>query len=740
MIESSDRVDAREKVTGQALYTEDVQLPPGTLFCAIARSLYSHARIRSINTEKAEQLPGVRAVISRNQLKDMKGMEHRSRPFMATEKVRFQGEPIAGVAADSLVIARQAVDLIEVEYEELPAVFDVRESLKPDAPLVHEERGSNYVGEFKFGWGDLERGFRESERVFEANYFFPTVFHYPIENIGICVAQVRSGEIELFAPTQHPFTARREIAELFGVRPENIRVRMPYVGGGFGSKELESEHLITLLLAHATGRPVQFVPSAEDSFRTTCRHSIVWRAKTGVKLDGTLVATDIELLVDKGAYGGAGGSAVRAATLSWGPYRFPHLRVVARSYNTNKVPAGAFRGVGRAQTTWGYESHYDTIARALGIDPMEFRLKNYYRRGEIVAEGTNGFDSDMEDLLSRSVHAIGWDGKSKRMPGKTVEENSKLVRGKGMASTFRHGFSGTSETWVVVSVDARGMVTVEQAGVEIGMGLYTMLTRVAAEKLEIPEAQVHVTHPDTVHPYYHGVGSSRSTVSLGCAAEQACEDLKSELQKLAARLFGGRAEDWRFAGGRLFYGEKSFSIAEIVSAGGSSYAVMGKGSYGTQRYNNPWQGVVPHWELSAAAAEVEVNTETGEVRLLQYANVADVGKAIHPLSCKCQLDGGAIMGLGNTFYEEMVYRDGEMVNGSPLQYRLPLLGDIPEEFKSMMVENGDGPGPQGSKGMGQTAISPIAPAVGNAIYEAIGVRITDLPITAEKVLRGLGKL
>jgi len=168
--------------------------------------------------------------------------------------------------------------------------------------------------------------------------------------------------------------------------------------------------------------------------------------------------------------------------------------------------------------------------------------------------------------------------------------------------------------------------------------------------------------------------------------------------------------------------------------------VMGKGSYGTQRYNNPWQGVVPHWELSAAAAEVEVNTETGEVRLLQYANVADVGKAIHPLSCKCQLDGGAIMGLGNTFYEEMVYRDGEMVNGSPLQYRLPLLGDIPEEFKSMMVENGDGPGPQGSKGMGQTAISPIAPAVGNAIYEAIGVRITDLPITAEKVLRGLGKL
>jgi CO/xanthine dehydrogenase Mo-binding subunit len=309
-----------------------------------------------------------------------------------------------------------------------------------------------------------------------------------------------------------------------------------------------------------------------------------------------------------------------------------------------------------------------------------------------------------------------------------------------MAATFRHGFSGTSETWVVASADARGDITVEQAGVEIGMGLYTTLTRVAAETLGVPDSQVRVTHPDTVHPYYHGVGSSRSTVSLGCAAEQACEDLKRELLKLGARLIGGRAEDWRFTGGRLFYGEKSFSIADIVSAGGAAYVVMGKGSYGTPRYKNPWQGVVPHWELSAAAAEVEVNTETGEVRLVRYATAADVGKAIHPLSCKCQLDGGAIMGLGNTFYEEMLYRDGQMLNGNPLQYRLPLLGDLPEEFISLMVENGDGPGPQGSKGMGQTAISPIAPAVGNAIYEAVGIRITELPITAEKVLRALGKL
>lgn len=740
MTEYSHRVDVRDKVTGQAPFTEDVATPPGTLSCAILRSLYSHARIRSIDTEKAQRFPGVHAVVSREQLTAAHNMGHRSRPFIATEKVRFQGEPVAALAADTPAIAQQALDLIEVEYEELPAVFDVREAIKPDAPLIHEERGTNHVGDYKFGWGDVDQGFRESDRVFEANYFFPTVFHYPLENIGICVAEARNDEIELFAPTQHPFTARREIAELFGIEPNKVRVRMPYVGGGFGSKELEGEHLIAVFLARATGRPVQFAPSAEDSFRTTCRHSIVWRAKTGVKSDGTLVAMDLELLVDKGAYGGAGGSAVRAATLSWGPYRFAHMRVIARSYNTNKVPSGAFRGVGRAQTTWGYESHYEMIARELGIDPLEFRLKNFYRRGEQVADGTSPFDSDMDDLLSRAVGAIGWDGRTERRAEKTRLTKSNLVKGKGLATTFRHGFSGTSETWVVVNADAAGIITVKQAGVEIGMGLYTMLTRVAAEALGIPDSQVRVTHPDTVHPYYHGVGSSRSTVSLGCAAEQACEDLKHELQKLAARLIGGRVEDWRFLQGRLLHGERSFSIGEIVSAGGSSYLVMGKGSYGTPRYNNPWQGVVPHWELSAAAAEVEVNTETGEVRLVQYANVADVGKAIHPLSCKCQLDGGAIMGFGNTFYEEMIYRDGQMLNGNPLQYRLPLLGDLPMEFKSIMVENGDGPGPHGSKGMGQTAISPIAPAVGNAIYEAVGVRITELPITAEKVLRGLGKL
>jgi len=737
----SERVDARPKVTGKAAYTEDLPLPTGTLDCAILRSPHARARIRSINVERAARLAGVVAVLTSRNLRGLNPHKHGSQPFIAVDEVRYQGEVVAGIAADNLALAREAADSIEVDYEELPAVFDVREALKSDAPLVHEERGSNFVGDFKFGWGHVDEGFKHADRIFEGSYFFPTIFHYPIENIGVCLAEVRGDRIDLLAPIQHPFDARREIADLFGVEPDHVLIRTPFVGGGFGSKELKNEHLVAIWLARETGRPVRFVASAEDSFTAGVRHSMVWRARTGVKSDGTIVAQEVELLVDKGAYGGAGGASVRGASLAWGPYRIPNFRVVANSYYTNKIPATAFRAVGRAQTTWGYESHYDVIARELGIDPLEFRLKNVYRRGDRVAEGTSPFDSDMDDLLRRAVEAIGWDGKSYRVGDKTEKQvNSKRVRGRGIATGFRHGYSGTSDTWVTVTANSKGTVKVLHTGIEIGQGLYTVLTRVAAQTLGISESQVQISHPDTTLPFFHGVGSSRCTVSLGNATQRACEDLKRELFEAAARVKGGRPVDWRFEAGQLRYGERSFSIGDIVAALGSAVLVMGKGSYGTPYYNNPWRGIVPHWNLSAAAAEVEVDLETGEIHLVQYSNVTDVGKAIHPLSCKSQLDGGTIMGLGNTFFEEMVYRDGQLINGSPLQYRLPLLNDIPENLLSLMVENEDGPGPNGAKAVAQTALSPIAPAVSNAIYEAIGVRITDLPITEEKVLRALGKL
>ena len=749
------RTDAREKATGEAIYTEDLPLPYGTLHTSILRSPFAHARVVSINAEKAERLPGVHGVVTRehlggfNPFVDPAAMGEEgegSPPLIALGKVRYEGEPVAAVAAESSEIAQAALELIEVDYEELPAVFDSRDAMKPDAPLLHERRPGNKVGRFEFGWGDVEQGFREANHIFEDAYVFNTVFHNPIENIGGGVAEFRGNGLDLLMPIQHPFGHRAEIAAMFGLDINKVVIRFPYVGGGFGAKELMTEHLIIIFLARQTGRPVAFFPSAEESFRTVCRHASVFNVKTGVKSDGTLVAQDIELWFDKGAYGRGGMNVPRRSTsLSWGPYKLPHLRAVGLSYFTNKVSSGAFRGLGRVQTTWGYESHYDSIARKLGMDPNEFRLKNYLKRGDRILDSLYPIDSDLDDLQERAVKAIGWDGKSTRKgPGSEKPyTGSEPVRGKALSTTIRHGYTGTSVSNVEVTVDTRGTIRILHTGMELGMGIYTMMKRVASVALGVPEGQIEVAHPDTTLPFSGGIGSSRNTVSTGMATQRASEDLKRQILEVAAKAMGdkgGQPEEWRLAEGRLWHGEQDYPLGEILSTFQPNMELIGRGHYSTPRAENPWQGVVPHWELGVGAAEVEVDPETGEVKLLQYVTVTDVGTAVHPQSCKGQLDGAAVMGLGHAMYEEMVYGNSQLLNGDPFQYRLPLLEDLPEHFDSVMVENHDGPGPMGSKGISQNGMSPVSPAISSAIYEAIGVRIKELPITPEKILRALGKL
>ena len=747
------RIDALPKVTGRAVYTEDIPLPPGTLYGAILRSPYAHARLVSIDAQRAERLPGVHSVVTREHLGNLNpfldpasyGAEGEgAAPLVALEKVRYEGEPVAAVAAETQALARHALEYIEVEYEDLPAIFDSREALKPDAPVIHDKRPGNLVGRFDFGWGDLDQGFCEADHIFEDTYTFQSVFHHPLENLGGCIAEVRGDTLELTAPIQHPFHCRDEIAAMFGFDRNQVRVRFPYVGGGFGSKELKTEHLIAILLAIRSGRAVTLRPTDDESFRSDCRHAVVYQVKTGVKSDGTLVAQDIDLIFDKGAY--AHGNAMnvprRGSSLAWGPYRVPHLRIVGRSYYTNKTPAGAFRSLGRAQTTWGYESHYDMIARRLGIDPVTFRLHNFLRRGERLVETVGPFDSDMDDLVRRATAAVAWNGRSQRIGTQVdgVYAGSTPARGRGIAATFRHGYSGSSVAEAEATADNRGVIRILHTCAELGQGLYTMLARVASVTLGIPESRIEVTHPNTDLPYSDGVGSSRDTVALGMAAQRACEDLQRQLVEVAAKALGGVPAEWRFAAGQLWHGERPYSIGSVVSKLAHGLIVRGKGHYSTPRADNAWQGVVPHWELSVGAAEVEVDPETGDVTLLQYAIAADVGTAVHPVSCKSQLDGGGVMGLGDAMYEDLVYDDGRLLNGDSFQYRLPLFHDLPPRFISVMVENHDGPGPLGSKGMSQTAVSPIAPAIANAIYEAVGVRIKELPITPEKILRGLGKL
>jgi len=749
--EDQPRIDAREKVTGRAKYVEDLPGLPGMIYGAPLLSPYSHARILSIDSSKAESFAGVFAVLHRGCLDGLNPMLAASRhehfklaadqSFIAMDKVRFDGELVAMVVAENLRAARHALELIDVEYELLPPVFDADEALASGAPLLHEGRGSNLLLEDKLEWGDIEQGFKEAERLFEESYSSPSMFHHPMENVGGCVAQFTNQEINLWAPTSSPFRDAQEIARFFGLEPDRVRLRVPYIGGGFGSKVITNSMLAALFLSRKVGRPVKLMPSAGESFRQNSRHAMVYKAKVGVKRDGTLTALAVDLVVDTGAYTTGAATATHNAVISaWGCYRIPHLSIQARCAYTNKVPASHTRATGKVQTTWGIECAIDSVARGLGIDPVEFRKKNVLRRGEFVAKGTPAMDTDYFDLMHQAVSAIEWDGKSAQ--GNRGKNSARRARGRGLALSLRHGSQGGGRAYAMATLDSHGVVKIEHNAPEIGQGTHNLMSVVAAKTLGIPQSQIRIGQPDTaVNLPFTGVSAQRTTMQMGRAVQSACENLQRELVALAVQSKGGSAEEWRVAEGRLWRAEAGFSFGEIVRTLGGSSLVKSIGFHNTRptEKESAFSGM-DHWAPSAGAAEVEIDCETGEIHVLKYSVIADAGKAIHYPSARAQVEGGAVMGFGHALFEEVVYQDGQLLNGHPSQYRLPVMADMPEAFYASMLENEDGPGPFGSKGMSQTSIVTVAPAIGNAIVDAIGVRVRSLPITPEKILRALGKI
>jgi len=751
--EDQPRIDSLEKVTGQAMYVEDLPDLPGMAIAANLLSPYSHARILTIDSSKAERLPGVLAVLDRERLDGLNPMLPAPRheifklssdqTFIATDKVRFDGELVAQVVAEDLRTARRALELIEIEYEPLPPVFDAEEALAPGAPILHEERGTNLLLEDKLEWGDVKQGFREADRIFEETYTSPSMFHHPMENVGSCIAQFTGGEITLWAPTASPFRDAQEIGHIFGLDPDRVRVRVPYIGGGFGSKILTGSMLAALFLSRKIGRPIKLFSSAEESFRQSARHAMVYKSRVGVKSDGKLTALDVELIVDTGAYTTGAATVTHNAVISaWGCYRLPHFRCRARCAYTNKVPASHTRATGKVQTTWGVECAMDNVARQLGMDPMDFREKNVLRRGEFVAKGTPDMDSDYLELMRQATAAIHWDGRASKPVDSVRAPSSRVARGRALVLSLRHGSQGGGRAYAMVSLDSRGILKVRHNAPEIGQGTHNLMSVVASRVLEIPQSQIQVGQPDTnINLPFAGVSAQRTTVQMGRAVENACEKLKQELVMLACQTKGGIPEEWRVAEGRLWRAENSFSFGEIVRTLGGDSDVKSIGFHSAPRaHRESAFGGMDHWAPSAAAAEVEVDCETGEIRVLQLSVVADAGKALHYPSAKAQVDGGAVMGIGHALFEEVIYQDGQILNADPFQYRLPVMPEIPESFHSSMLENRDGPGPFGSKGMSQTSIVTIAPVIGNALCDAVGVRIRSLPITPEKVLKALGKL
>jgi CO/xanthine dehydrogenase Mo-binding subunit len=747
---ANSRIDGEEKVTGKALYTVDVELP-GMAHAKILRSPYAHARLVRIDSSKAETLPGVYAVVTRDDQRRLKmfGAAYKDQTIVAVDKVRYVGDPVAAVAASDDATAEEALNVIEVEYEELPAVTSIDEALAPGAPLVHDSSssggemmgqryeipkeftGTNLCYRFSYTKGDVGEGFKKSDYVFEDTFTFPRVQHFSMEPHAT-VANVEKDHLTLWAGTQEPFTLREHLAEIFHLPLNHVRIIVPYLGGGYGGKLAVKTEPLAAALSWKAKRPVRLAHTIEESFKTVTRHPARFHIKTGVTKGGKLVARQCLIHMETGAYADAGPRVTqKAGYRSFGPYRIPHMKSDAYTVYTNTVPAGAFRGFGTLQVTWAYESQMDIIAEKLGLDPLEFRLKNLLKKGELYTPGDTPVDCDLKAGLLRAAKAIGWGKKS-------IKPN----RGKGLACCMKDGGGTYKVASAAVKMNSDGSIILLTGTVEIGQGARTALSQIVAEELGVPLSRVTVAELDTdVTPYDVNTNASSSTVVMGLSVQRAAQDLKRQLLRHAAKQLKAKADRLSLRNGHV-HGDKgqSLSFEKLMQKVFLSKAgeIVGRGAYQDIKSRKAALGSpTTFWEINWGGAEVEVDRDSGEIKLLKYVSIADVGRAIHPILCEGQDEGGVMTALGHAMLEEMVYKDGQLLNPNLVDYRVPTFAHLPKDFETILVENQNGPGPFGSKGTGEGGLLPVAPALGNAICRATGVRLYDLPITPEKMWRAL---
>jgi len=752
------RIDGVEKVAGQAIYAGDLRLP-GMAFAKVLRSPLPHARIRSIDAGKASALPGVLAVLTRENLdvaSNAFGAYVRDQQIVATDKVRYIGDMVAVVAATEIGIAEEAVRQIEVEYDELPAVFTIDDALKEGAPLVHEKlerqkdpgygRGgahiiherSNICLHFQHRRGDIEAGFHASDLVFEDTLYFPSAQHFPME-AHVCVAHFEGEMLTVWSATQSPFPVRQELARVFGLPFSGVRVIVPYVGGGYGAKSGIKTEGIAACLSRMTSRPVRLAFAAEETFKTICQPRAKMTLKTGVKKDGTFVARHCDVYLNGGAYANSGPSVTeKAGYRAHGPYRIPHVMTNAYSVYTNTVPAGAFRGFGGPQVAFAYETQIDMIAARLGIDPFGIRMKNLLDQGESFSEGDTPVDCDLKAGLKSVAQAIGWDSRPNGQAGSGTKK-----RGIGIATAMKDGGGTNKPANAAVKIFNDGSVLLSTGSVEIGQGMRTAFLQVVAEELSVPPQQVRVAALDTHYtPYDKGTNASSATSIMGQAVLKAARDARAQFLEAAAAVLKVPVSEVRLDNGMVIYAEQRLSFREVMQRHfrESEGEIWGRGYFKIDKDNNvPLGYPSPFWEIGFGAAEVEVDVETGVVKVLRYVSLTDAGKMINPLQCHGQDEGAAVFGLGQALFEDLAYQDGQLLNGSLVDYYLPRFTDLPPSFTTFVMEGGGGPGPYGAKGMGEGGILPVAPAIGNAVFAAVGTRLNAVPLTPDKVWGAMKK-
>ena len=750
------------KVTGAVNYAPDLQFPR-MLYAKALRSPYAHAKVLRIDAATAEKLPGVIAVVTRDDLHGLNpyfGPVVDDQPVVATERVRHVGEVVALVAGESREIAEEAVGLIEVDYEELPAVFDILEAIKTDAPVLHAQRKETTAGvhreEFNFQVGgnvcsvyhvedgDVKQGFQEADEIIENTYTLPPVQHGHIEPHAATAYWEPSGKLVLHTATQNPSGVQEQLAQIFKLPENQVRVIVPLVGGGYGGKTHARLEPALALLARKARRPVQWVLTRDEVFLTGRRYGAVVKIKTGFKRDGRILGRQVEAFYEIGAY--ALNGPVNAKTgcyVSSGPYNIPNRSLTTYSVYTNLPPTGPFRGVGVSHVCWAYESEMDDIARRLNVDPVELRLKHLVRERDIFVTGEELTSVGVTDCLRRTAEAIGWKGKEEQAE---PPKKKNLLRGKGLAVAIKSTTTPTTSS-ASVRLNADGSAVLLTSSVEIGQGLLTSMAQIVGEELGLPFERVTVSSPDTdLTPYDKSTSSSRTTFHMGQAAQQAARDIKNQLFDVAAKKLEARIEDLELRDGTVFVRgvpDKKISIAEIFRTrfGSTVGSMFGGYCFKTTGGLDPKTGkgkAAAFWFFSACGAEVEVDIETGKVRVLKTVAAVDAGHAIHPKQCGLQNEGSLLSGMGSALFEEMVYDNGQPINSNFLEYMLPSMEDHPEEFQSILVEIPHPDGPFGAKGVGEAALPPVAPAIGNAIANALGgVRIRDLPIKPDKLIAAL---
>jgi CO/xanthine dehydrogenase Mo-binding subunit len=700
------------------------------------------------------------AVLTRDDLKGMNshfGPVVKDQPVVAIDRVRYVGDIVAAVVAEEKDIAEEALELIEVDYEPLPAVFDPVEAMKPGAPLLHGEsvksetrldrdnfhyqKNSNVLSTYHTEQGDIDAGFKEADEIFEDLYTSQKIQHAHIEPHAALAYWEPSGKLVVYTATQNPSSIRVQLAEMFTLPQSKVRVIVPFVGGGYGGKVHPRLEPLTATLARKAHRPVQWILTREEVFLTAHCHASVVKIKTGVKRDGIIIARQVEGIYDTGAYALTGPSTVKnGGEVAGGPYRIAHQDLTTYCVYTNTPPTGPYRGFGVPQVCWAYESQMDDIARRLGIDPLELRLKNLVREGDQFVTGDKLISIGISDCLKGAAQAIGWQEK-KEQKDRELKGN---VRGKGLAVMIKTTMTPSNSS-ALVRLNADGSAVLLTSSVEIGQGTQTSLAQIVAEELGIATEQVSVTFPDTdVTPFDQSTSSSRTIFTMGGAARQAAAQIRKQLLEIGARVLEANVEDLELINGHLQVKgvpEKRRTISQLFQARYGAAVGSMAGSYDNQITGgvDPKTGkgkASAFFFLSACAAEVEVDTETGKVTIEKIVSAVDAGKAINPKQCHMQNEGSMIMSLGSALFEEMVYDNGQPINSTFLEYMPPSMEDQPREFESVIIETPHPEGPYGAKGVGEAALGPVEPAIGNAIANALnGRRIRDLPIRPDRVLK-----